>query len=173
MIKTSSKILQRWLLLWSKNSPLPLNDILDPFFIQCRGPQCQLMWLVYLKEMVFTLCIYDSEDTIWFIENTALTFFFCTKWDLRVLNSSPKSMNWELPFVVLNWDQALLSFRFVNNIPASMAKRMRTAQIGHDLRLSSFVLIDFGVRLSRIHFSPTVRGGEMNAWQTSLFQAFR
>ena len=44
-----------------------------------------------------------------------------------------------------------------------MAKRMRTAQIGHDLRLSSFVLIDFGVRLSRIHFSPTVRGGEMNA----------
>ena len=100
MIKTSSKILQRWLLLWSKNSPLPLNDILDPFSIQRRGPQCQLMWLVHLKEMVFTLCIYDSEDTIWFIENTALTFFFCTKWDLRVLNSSPKSMNWELSFVV-------------------------------------------------------------------------
>ena len=94
-------------------------------------------------------------------------FFFCTNWLLRVLNSSPKSMNWELPFVVLNWDQALFSFRFVNNIPAGMAKRMRTAQIGHDLRLSSFVLIDFGVRLSRIHFSPTVRGGEMNAWQTN------
>ena len=84
--------------------------LLDPFFNQCRGPQCQLMWLVYLKEMVFTLCIYDSEDTIWFIENTALTFFFCTKWDLRVLNSSPKSMNWELSFVVLTWDQALYIF---------------------------------------------------------------
>ena len=27
-------------------------------------------------------------------------FFFCTKWDLRLLNSSPKSMNWELSFVV-------------------------------------------------------------------------
>ena len=99
MIKTSSKILQRWLLLWSKNSPLPLNDILDPFFIQCRGPQCQFMWRVHLKKMVFTLCIYDSEDTIWFPRKYSFDFF-CTKWDLRVLNSSPKSMNWELSFVV-------------------------------------------------------------------------
>ena len=71
--------------------------LLHPFFIQCKGPQCQLMWLVHLKEVVFTLCIY--EDIIWLIENTALTSFY-TKWDLRVLTSSAKSMNRECSFVV-------------------------------------------------------------------------
>ena len=48
--------------------------------------------------MVFTLCI--CEDIIWLIENAALTVFLAPKCDLRVLNSSAKSMNRELSFVV-------------------------------------------------------------------------
>ena len=69
-----------------KTISLPLNHILDhplcffsllldPFFIHCKGPHCQLnMRLVHLKEVIFSLCIY--QDIIWFFENTALTVCF-------------------------------------------------------------------------------------------------
>ena len=53
----------------------------------------------YLR-FLFCLCLsLLGHRTIHFIENIALTFF-CTKLDLGVLNSSAKSMNWELSFVI-------------------------------------------------------------------------
>ena len=64
-------------------NPYVFSLLLDPFFIQCKGPQCQLMWLVQLKEVVFTLCLY--EDIICFIQKTALTYFLSKKYESRVV----------------------------------------------------------------------------------------
>ena len=54
------------------------------------------MWLVHLKEVVYLAYIWRRN-----LAHRKYSFdLFCTKWDLRVLTSSAKSMNRELSFVV-------------------------------------------------------------------------
>ena len=85
------KILQRWLLhLKKKKFPLTLNHILEPSFFKCKGPQCQLMWLVHLKGVVFNLCQKRRHNLVHW--KYSFDFPFCTKWDLR------------MTYALINWN---------------------------------------------------------------------
>ena len=114
------------------------------------------MWLVRLKEVLFTLCIY--EDIIWFIKNTAVTFLFCTKWDLRVLTSSAKSMNRELSFVVRAqfWRGRTKEFAILLNriFPTLLATWSRQQYPYTWVKLSFIVLISQSDKKEE-HFLPS------------------
>ena len=93
MIKASEKFYKGdYFIKKKKNSPLTLNHILDPSFFKCKDPQCQLMWLVHLKEVVFNLCQKRRHNLVHW--KYSFDFPFCTKWDLRILRASSYEPGW-------------------------------------------------------------------------------
>ena len=112
-------------------NPYVFSLLLDPFFIQCKGPQCQLMWLVQFKEVVFTLCLY--EDIICFIKKQL--------WH----TSSAKSMNRELSFGVRAqfWCRRTKEFAIVVNriFPALLAAWSRQQYLCPWVKFSFIVVI--------------------------------
>ena len=108
MTKTSSKILQRWLLLWSKKFSPPLErhswpppmfslSFLTPSLFSVGVCSVSLCDLSTWKKWFYPMYMRRHNMVH---RKYSFDFFFCTKWDLRVLNSLAKSMNRELSLVV-------------------------------------------------------------------------
>ena len=74
--------------------------LLDSFFIQCKGPQCQLMWLVHLKEVVYLVYIWRynlahrkySFDLFLHWIGLACTYVLSKKYESRVVIRRSRSI---------------------------------------------------------------------------------